>query len=1856
MAVRTISTKLVVDGEAEYKQAITACNAQLSLLKSGLAATASEFRNNANSLAALTAKDEKLNELKAAQAEKIQKLKDALENCRKAAEQYARQQETLQAKVQASDQAVASLDASSQKAGKRWAEYAQEVEKSERALEVLRRSSGDTSAEQAKLEESISKARAEMGRLEAATDGAAKEAGELIRENEKLHSALSDNEATLNAAARGANNWEKQLNSAQIEANKLDDELEKNSRYLEEAKTSADGCAASIDQYGKEVREAGDASQEFGDKSKSAVDQLAQAIVAAGLAEKVKDVAKALYDCVDTFAAFESQMSTVQAISGATAEEMARLTEKAQYMGSTTSFTATEAGKALEYMAMAGWKTGDMLDGLEGILYLAAASGEDLAATSDIVTDALTAFGLAASDSAHFADVLAKASSNSNTNVRMMGETFKYAAPVAGTLGYSIEDTALAVGLMANASIKASQAGTTLRSIFTRLATDAGASSTKLGALGVLTKQVGVEFYDMATQKARPLADVLMDCREAWKGFSDEQQTAYAKTIAGQEAMSGWLAIMNAADSDVEKLTAALQECSGAAYEMSQIQLDNYAGQLTLLDSAVDGLKLTIGSQLAPVLEELASGATTAVGGLAELLETCPAITAVLAGLTTAAGALTMAFAGFQILKTIKPLLIDFGAALAATPAGAAAVAIAGVAAALGTLAAHYKNAATGASGLNSELRQIDGKYRQSAIEITATATAAGELIDRLAGLEAQEAMTEGEAALYAQTVEQLKTLLPELNIELDEQTGLLAGGTDALAMNTEAWKENALARALQEKYQDVLEGQAQAMIDAAEKQLAYNDALAACTEIELQMQEVAAELQRINADSTLTYEEKAAKIAELTNQMDLLAAGQETAADSLNTQRGALEDAQAKVEEFDQELEHLTDTQNTLTGANEDGSESMKLITASAESVIDSMSSLQEAYDASYAKAMESLEGQMGLFDEMDGKAKTSIDSLIDTLNGQVSYLESYSENIKKAMEMGVDEGLVRKLSDGSEKSAQILDAIVKGGEDDIKALNDALTKVEEGKDTFSDTVAQMETDFNGKMEELVGDYNEAIDKMDLHDESYKIGANNMQGLINGTASQKRTLIAKYTEMGNTALAAYKKAVAQASPSKKFQEAGSYDIQGIIIGATGEKDKLAAVYGEVAKAAVDSVEKALPSDVLTDFLQESKAACEKLLTTIKGERYAVESSAAALKRLLEVENKSAAQKDLISKKVAELNEAVPTLGLAYDSVTDSINLTGEAIERLVEQSGEQKEYEARVERLSELYTEQERISMELEAAREALSQAEAEGSAGVQTLQKSVTELTSAQESNAAQIAELESATAGYNTRQTEMAQKAAEMTRSFRESRTASEELLASMRGEQYVVSTAASSLRSLLAVEEKSAVQKEVIARKAAALNEALPALGLTYDSVTDSINLTGEAIEALVEKSGEQKEYEARVERLSELYAEQTQIFRELETAEDALSEAEAGNAENAGALRDTVAELTEALFDGSTQIIELEAATRAYAQQQAEAAVKAEEMTDRLGKMTEEVQKLHESYESIRKKAYDSISGQLGLFGDLDEETGLSIDSMIASLRSQVEYMNIYSSNIQQAMALGVDKGIIQKLSDGREESSKILAAIVRSGQQEISALNAEFARVEQGKEDFSQTVAEMETDFKNKMGELVTDLNDAMNEMNMADAAYSIGVNNMLGLISGTESQRQALVDAYTDAAKDALTAYKREVGQASPSKKFQDAGSFDIQGIIQGAERQRAALEASYAEAAQAALHSMERHLPSTFREPRTVSREEQIAAAVSAAADREGGVVNHFHIGEMNVRSDADLDYIAQKLYYMQQREVRSRGGGTL
>lgn len=320
---------------------------------------------------------------------------------------------------------------------------------------------------------------------------------------------------------------------------------------------------------------------------------------------------------------FEASMSKVAAISGATGDDLKALTDKAKEMGATTKFSASESADALQYMAMAGWKTEDMLNGLEGIMNLAAASGEDLATTSDIVTDALTAFGLSAEDSTHFADVLAQASSNANTNVGMMGETFKYVAPVAGALGYTAEDTALAIGLMANFGIKASQAGTSLRSIMSRMAKPTKEVQGAMDKLGVsLTDSNG---------NMKSLNEVMGDLRNGFAGLSEAEAAEMAAALGGQEAMSGLLAIVNASDDDFDKLSDAIYSCDGAAKRMADTMNDNLQGQITILKSGLEGLGISLYENMEAPLKEVVKEAQNMVqqlqdafnnGGLDEVVST----------------------------------------------------------------------------------------------------------------------------------------------------------------------------------------------------------------------------------------------------------------------------------------------------------------------------------------------------------------------------------------------------------------------------------------------------------------------------------------------------------------------------------------------------------------------------------------------------------------------------------------------------------------------------------------------------------------------------------------------------------------------------------------------------------------------------------------------------------------------------------------------------------------------------------------------------------------------------------------------------------------------------------------------------------------------------------------------------------------------------------------------------------------------------------------------------------------------------------------------------------------------------------
>lgn len=307
-------------------------------------------------------------------------------------------------------------------------------------------------------------------------------------------------------------------------------------------------------------------------------------------------------------ARFDAGMSKVQAISGATGKEMEQLRDKAKEMGAQTKFSASESAEAFNYMAMAGWKTQDMLDGIEGVMNLAAASGEDLATTSDIVTDALTAFGLSAKDSTHFADVLAAASSNANTNVGMMGETFKYVAPVAGALGFSVEDVSTAIGLMANSGIKGSQAGTALRNIFTRLVKPTGDSAKVMEQLGISVTDSSGQMKDFNT--------IMGDLRKGFAGLSEAEKAQAASALAGQYGMSGLLAIVNTSEQDFNKLTDAINNADGASAQMAETMMDNLPGALTLFKSALEGLGIRVGEVMTPTITGIVKAFTNFVAWL----------------------------------------------------------------------------------------------------------------------------------------------------------------------------------------------------------------------------------------------------------------------------------------------------------------------------------------------------------------------------------------------------------------------------------------------------------------------------------------------------------------------------------------------------------------------------------------------------------------------------------------------------------------------------------------------------------------------------------------------------------------------------------------------------------------------------------------------------------------------------------------------------------------------------------------------------------------------------------------------------------------------------------------------------------------------------------------------------------------------------------------------------------------------------------------------------------------------------------------------------------------------------------------
>ena len=1023
------------------------------------------------------------------------------------------------------------------------------------------------------------------------------------QEWEKTVKVYGENSAEADRAKMKLNNYEAAVARTEKELNQYESELE--------------DCTEGTGRFADETEELDDATEKASEGFTVMKGALAN-LVADGIRlaiDALKDFTKAT---LEAGMSFEQSMAQVGAISGASADEMALLTEKAKEMGATTKFSATESAEAFNYMAMAGWDVEDMLGGIGGIMNLAAASGADLATTSDIVTDALTAMGYSAGDAGKLADVMASASANANTNVELMGKTFQYAAPLVGALGYTMEDTAVAIGLMANSGIKGEKAGTALRSMLSRLSAPPKECADALETLGVsMTDSEG---------KMKSLDEVMGELREAFAGLDETQKTANAKAIAGQEAMSGLLAIVNAAPADYKKLTKAVRESEGAAQSMADTMNDTVEGQLTLLKSQVEGIQIQIYEKLVPYLRkglDTISETLTAinwdevgdkVGRLAEkvldlfvkIIDNGDGIIDVLKAIALTMGvafvvskvlsfgsAISTLFATFRALKaatdvaTTSQLLLN--AAQAATPIGLVTAAVAALSAGLIYLASKNIEAGQATKVLTDyeedQIRKI-GALKDAYNEAARARDESVKSIDTEYAYvktlnDELDSLVDENGAVAEADRDRANFIISTLNEALGTEITMIDGVIEnyetekkAIYELIEAKKAEAVLRANESLYTDAIQNQNEALqnymtaqgilkqnlaeMEAAQK--AYNDIMGMTVD-------EYAELHGMTDQVTVAE-------AELYNEQERLSQALLESKAAVGESRFAMTDAEQAYLGY----------QNTIK--NYEGL-SAAIISGDSEKISDALLDMEYNFQTAETSTKKSLENQLHNYeDNLEALKKAIQDGTPGVTQEMVDQAESMVKAAKEELDKLPDEAKTAGVNSG--------DAFIKGMESkngDAKTAGDNLRanansglkptgdSEKSGQDFVQGYVNGVAITTKVAKEQAkqlgtsaVSGLNEGQESNSPSAATTRSGEYFGQGFINGMNNKSASIWNTAWNLAKKALAALKAGQQEGSPSKLTMMSGEYFGEGYNIGIESMRKTVSDTAGKLALYAYDSL------------------------------------------------------------------------------------------------------------------------------------------------------------------------------------------------------------------------------------------------------------------------------------------------------------------------------------------------------------------------------------------------------------------------------------------------------------------------------------------------------------------------------------------------------------------------------------------------------------------------------------------------------------------------------------------------------------
>lgn len=1079
-----IGIGLALDGEKEFKAGIREVTSELKLLQSQSKEIEARYGDNAKSLEALTEKHENL----------------------------SKQLEQANKKVELNSEQLKTWQNVNENAGQRVEE----------------------------LKEQLADAEDEMKRMQSSADTTTEELEQQQKVVEELENKLQNAERAYETSENKVSKYKISLTNAKTEATKINTELEKNSQSLKEAEAATEDTTDAVEDYEKEVGNASDKTSIFGDVLKA---NLVSELVIQGakkIAEGIKEISSS---AVSVGSSFESSMSQVAATMGITAEEIEAgsrsyeiLEEAAKKSGKETKYSASQAGEALNYLALAGYDAQKAAETLPSVLSIASAGGMDLAYASDLVTDSMAALGIETSQLNNYIDEMARTAQKSNTSVAQLGEATLVCAGTVSLSNQSLETMNSELGVLANRGIKGAEGGTHLRNIILSLS-----APTKTAAKEI--KSLGLNITD-SQGNMRDMNDIMVDLKASLDGLSSSEKTRKISAIFNKTDIAAVNALLEGTGDEFENLKAQLKDCEGAAQNMAETMEANLAGKVTILQSALESLGISAYEKIEGTLKNSVDAATDSVGklqdsmdngklgrsmdefasalgdaaegaigfaedalplvidGLSWVLENSDLVIAGIAGITAAnlemkvigpaIEAVTAAWKAYKTANeeaTVAQWLLT--TAMNASPAGILITAIVGITTAVAAYAAINATAAGEVREmLDANQEQIDTLNTEISSRKDATAANEAEigtlkiLKTQLSELNSKEKLSTEEKNKMKLIVQQLNQEMPELNLIIDEQTG-------KLAENTEGWEANAEAQlaVLEAKFRQADAEEAAHQYYEADKQ--RNEIIEQRKQTEQELAEVTEEYNKFLKDNSEALNDVTAAYA-LNNEADNYRLRIAELTDAVKEQTEQEEELSATMDDLESEYQELAEAAETAaTGAETLATQTIYFEGVAYEATAEvaaAQETLRDAYDEVREKAEEAINGQVGLFQELKTESDLTVQQMADNLASQKDTYTQYTENLAKAAQImkedttGSFDDIVQSIMDMGISGAGYLDELVQAfeeGDESFQRVLDGWSEMSEAKEILIDTMADMQSGYSEQMKLLLNAQTEATASM---------------------------------------------------------------------------------------------------------------------------------------------------------------------------------------------------------------------------------------------------------------------------------------------------------------------------------------------------------------------------------------------------------------------------------------------------------------------------------------------------------------------------------------------------------------------------------------------------------------------------------------------------------------------------------------------------------------------------------------------------------------------------------------------------------